>query len=68
MRSATGAFTSCSRGFPLFLTKSRGFSIGEMTLLATLGYAVQGVCALGFGHASDWWIGPAVPKRGAGAR
>ena len=24
---------------PLFLTKSRGFSIGEMTLLATLGYA-----------------------------
>ncbi len=40
---------------PLFLTKSRGFSIGEMTLLATLGYAVQGVCALGFGHASDWW-------------
>ena len=31
---------------PLFLTKSRGFSITEMTLLATLGYAVQGVCAL----------------------
>ena len=28
---------------PLFLTKSRGFTIGEMTLLATLGYAVQGV-------------------------
>jgi MFS family permease len=40
---------------PLFLTKSRGFSIGEMTLLATLGYAVQGVCALAYGHASDWW-------------
>ena len=31
---------------PLFLTKSRGFSIGEMTMLATLGYAVQGACAL----------------------
>ena len=40
---------------PLFLTKARGFSIGEMTLLATLGYAVQGVCALSFGHFSDWW-------------
>ncbi len=40
---------------PLFLTKSRGFSIGEMTLLATLGYAVQGACALSYGHFSDWW-------------
>ena len=40
---------------PLFLTKSRGFSIGEMTMLATLGYAVQGGCALGYGHFSDWW-------------
>ena len=40
---------------PLFLTKSRGFSIYEMTLLATLGYAVQGACAFGFGHFSDWW-------------
>jgi MFS family permease len=40
---------------PLFLTKSRGFTIREMTLLATLGYAVQGACALGYGHFSDWW-------------
>jgi MFS family permease len=40
---------------PLFLTKSRGFSIAEMTMLATLGYAVQGACALGYGHFSDWW-------------
>jgi MFS family permease len=40
---------------PLFLTKSRGFSIPEMTMLATLGYAVQGACALGYGHFSDWW-------------
>jgi len=40
---------------PLFLTKSRGFSIPEMTFLASLGYAVQGACALGFGHFSDWW-------------
>ncbi len=42
---------------PLFLTKSRGFSIGEMTMLATLGYAVQGACALGYGYFSDWWTG-----------
>jgi MFS family permease len=40
---------------PLFLTKSRGFTIGEMTLLATLGYGVQGACAFLFGHFSDWW-------------
>ncbi len=40
---------------PLFLTKSRGFSIGQMTMLATLGYAVQGVCAFVYGHFSDWW-------------
>ena len=40
---------------PLFLVQSRGFSIPEMTLLATLGYAVQGACALGYGHFSDWW-------------
>src|SRR4051812_16593459 len=33
---------------PLFLTKSRGFSITEMTLLASLGYAAQGVCAFGY--------------------
>jgi MFS family permease len=40
---------------PLFLTKERGFSITEMTLLATLGYAAQGACALAYGHLSDWW-------------
>src|SRR5438270_3492561 len=40
---------------PLFLTKSRGFSITEMTMLATIGYAVQGACAFAFGHLSDWW-------------
>jgi MFS family permease len=40
---------------PLFLTKSRGFSITEMTYLAALGYAVQGACAFGYGHFSDWW-------------
>lgn len=40
---------------PLYLTKSRGFSIPEMTLLATLGYAAQGICALAYGQFSDWW-------------
>ena len=40
---------------PLYLTKSRGFSITEMTMLATLGYAVQGACALLYGRFSDWW-------------
>jgi len=40
---------------PLYLTKSRGFSITQMTMLATLGYAVQGACALAYGHFSDWW-------------
>ena len=40
---------------PLFLVQSRGFSITEMTFLATLGYATQGLCAFAFGHFSDWW-------------
>jgi MFS family permease len=40
---------------PLYLTRSRGFTITEMTLLASLGYAVQGACAFGYGHFSDWW-------------
>jgi MFS family permease len=40
---------------PLYLTKERGFSITQMTLLATIGYAVQAACALGYGHFSDWW-------------
>jgi MFS family permease len=40
---------------PLYLTKERGFTITQMTLLATLGYAVQAVCALTYGRFSDWW-------------
>ena len=40
---------------PSFLVKSRGFSITEMTLLATIGYAVQAACALSYGRFSDWW-------------
>lgn len=40
---------------PLFLTKSRGFSVGEMAWLASLGYTAQGACAFAYGHFSDWW-------------
>jgi MFS family permease len=40
---------------PLYLVQSRGFTITEMTFLASLGYAVQGACAFGYGHFSDWW-------------
>ena len=40
---------------PLFLVQSRGFTIRQMTLLAALGFAVQAVCALGYGQFSDWW-------------
>ena len=40
---------------PLFLTKSRGFSIAEMTMLATIGYAVHGASAFACGHFSDRW-------------
>jgi MFS family permease len=38
---------------PLFLTKSRGFSIVDMTYLATLGFVAQAVSALGQGWLSD---------------
>jgi MFS family permease len=40
---------------PLFLTTARGFSIAEMTLLATIGYVVQGITAFACGHFSDRW-------------
>jgi MFS family permease len=53
---------------PLFLVQSRGFTITQMTLLASLGYAVQGVCAFIYGHFSDWWTrsgrSEAVCRRG----
>ena len=41
---------------PLYLVKSRGFSIAEMTLLTTLGFAVQGIMALFMGRLSDQWV------------
>jgi len=40
---------------PNYLVKSRGLEIGEMTLLATLGYLAQAVAAIGFGIWSDRW-------------
>jgi len=40
---------------PLYLVQERGFTIAQMTGLATLGYAVQAVCALSYGRFSDWW-------------
>jgi MFS family permease len=40
---------------PIYLTRSRGLPIGEMTMLATLGFAAQAVAALGFGFWSDQW-------------
>ena len=40
---------------PLYLVQERGLSIVEMTWLASLGYAVQAVCALAYGHWSDNW-------------
>jgi MFS transporter, ACS family, D-galactonate transporter len=40
---------------PLFLVERRGFSIEQMALLATLGYAVQAVAALSLGVISDRW-------------
>lgn len=38
---------------PLFLTKSRGYSITEMTYLATLGFIAQAISAVGQGWISD---------------
>jgi MFS family permease len=47
---------------PLFLTKSRGLPIREMTLLATLGYVAQALSALGLGALSDWWTKAGRPE------
>ncbi len=38
---------------PLYLTKTLGYSISEMTLLTTLSFAAQGIAALAAGHLSD---------------
>ena len=38
---------------PLFLVKQRGFTILEMTEMATAGYVIQGVAAIAWGWLSD---------------
>ncbi|HEU0309778.1 MAG TPA: MFS transporter [Sphingomicrobium sp.] len=40
---------------PNYLVKARGLELGEMTLLATLGYVAQAIAAIGFGLWSDRW-------------
>ena len=47
---------------PLYLVKSRGYSIPEMTALTTLGFAAQGVAALVLGWASDRWVARGIPE------
>ena len=41
---------------PLFLVKTRSFSIADMTMLTTLGFVAQGVTALVMGRLSDRWV------------
>jgi MFS family permease len=41
---------------PLYLVKTLGYSIAEMTALTTLGFAAQGISALAMGWASDRWV------------
>lgn len=56
------AHTASNYGFyflviwlPIYLVQGRGLSIVEMTALATLGFAVQAVAAIGLGLWSDHW-------------
>ncbi len=41
---------------PLYLVNERGFSIGQMTALTGLGFAVQGIMAVVMGRLSDRWV------------
>jgi MFS family permease len=47
---------------PVYLVGARGLPIGEMTLLATLGYAAQAVAAILFGIWSDRWTRSGRPE------
>jgi len=47
---------------PLWLVRTRGYSIPEMTALTTLGFAAQGVAALLLGWGSDRWVSRGVPE------
>ena len=47
---------------PVYLVRSRGLAIGEMTLLATLGFAAQAAAAILFGIWSDRWTRSGRPE------
>ena len=47
---------------PLYLVNTRGFSIQQMTLLTTLGFAVQGIGALVAGRLSDMAVARGVAE------
>lgn len=66
---AVGHFTN-TYGFyflltwlPLFLVQQRGFSIVQMSYLATLSYVAQGVSALALGWISDRWCAAGRSER-----
>jgi MFS family permease len=41
---------------PLYLVKTLGYSIAQMTMVTSLGFLAQGVSALVFGRLSDRWV------------
>lgn len=41
---------------PLYLVQSRGFSIPQMTYLATIGFVAQAISAIAQGWLSDHWV------------
>lgn len=47
---------------PLYLVQQRGMTIIEMTMLATVGYAVQAVAAIALGSLSDRWTNSGRPE------
>ena len=47
---------------PLYLVKVRGFSIPEMTVLTTFGFAAQGIAALVLGWTSDRWVARGIAE------
>ena len=47
---------------PLYLVQSRGYSIGQMTLLASVGYGVQALAAVAYGVISDRWTRSGRPE------
>lgn len=47
---------------PVYLVRARGLTIGEMTLLATLGYAAQAAAAILMGIWSDQWTRSGRPE------